>query len=307
MLQNRQTDALCGDYAKVCGAKFTPADFRETLDGGQAFTWFETPSSTQEIPEFEGVFGNTAARLKLSNGEVYAAKLAANGASQKRGEAFLADIGKYLDLDTDYNAIRAEIAASGDAKMVSALKIRPSLRILRQNPEEAIICFICSSSKRIVQIKQCVGLLSEKFGERIAGTDTFHTLPTLERLAEESERSIAECKVGFRARYLSQTAKKIVADKFDPKSLRDMPYAEAKKYLTSLSGIGDKVADCILLFGASRFEAFPVDTWIRQAMTRLYNTPQNPDKIREFASAKFGKNAGYAQQVLFSAIRGNLI
>ena len=96
-----------------------------------------------------------------------------------------------------------------------------------------------------------------------------------------------------------------------PSKLLPQFYAETagltKKYLLSLSGIGDKVADCILLFGAYRLEAFPVDTWIRQAMTNLYSTPQNPDKIREFAAGRFGRYAGFAQQLIFAAIRKNLI
>ena len=86
-----------------------------------------------------------------------------------------------------------------------------------------------------------------------------------------------------------------------------MPYREAKKYLTSLSGIGEKVADCILLFGAAKMDAFPVDTWIRKAMSELYGTPDNPDEIREFAAQKFGAHAGFAQQLIFAAKRKNLL
>ena len=119
--------------------------------------------------------------------------------------------------------------------------------------------------------------------------------------------TLCECKLGFRAGYLKKSAEKIVADGFDPDSLREIPYAEAKKYLTSLSGIGDKVADCILLFGASRFEAFPVDTWIKQAMTEIYSTPADAKKIRAFAAEKFGDLSGFAQQLIFAAKRKNLI
>ena len=74
-----------------------------------------------------------------------------------------------------------------------------------------------------------------------------------------------------------------------------------------MNGIGEKVADCILLFGVGKMDAFPVDTWIKKAMSQLYNTPENPDKIREFASQKFGKHAGFAQQIIFAAKRKNLL
>ena len=212
---------------------------------------------------------------------------------------------EYLDASTDYAPIRIALEKTGDANIRKALKIWPTLRILRQSPAEAIICFICSSSKRIIQIKQCVRLLSEKLGQPAGGGR--HALPSFSDIAAAPDDTLRDCKLGFRSAYLKKSALKIISDGFNPDSLREMPYSDAKKYLLSLSGIGDKVADCILLFGAYRLEAFPVDTWIKQAMTNLYSTPQNPDKIREFAAGRFGRYAGFAQQLIFAAIRKNLI
>ena len=211
----------------------------------------------------------------------------------------------YLDAQTDYSKIRTALKRTNDPHIATALKLYPTLRILRQNPTEAIICFICSSSKRIVQIKQCVKLLSKKFGKHLGGD--FYALPDFKTLADASLEDILACKLGFRARYLKQTAQKIVADNFNPLELRKMQYQKAKSYLVSLSGIGDKVADCILLFGCSHLEAFPVDTWIKQAMCALYSTDNNATKIREVASQKFPNYAGFAQQLLFAAKRNSKI
>ena len=277
--------------------KFTTADFCETLDGGQSFRWYKTESFTDSQPEYIGTFGKTVAILRLSkNGQVLCS-------THKNGAHKLVE--EYLDGNRNYTSVRAWLKNIGDPIMNQALKIYPTLRILRQPSAEALMCFICSSSKRIVQIKQCVKLLSENFGEEIV--DGIYTLPSFEKLATASLEDIKKCKLGFRASYLKNTAEKICADNFDPELLRTMPYENAKKYLTSLSGIGEKVADCIMLFGAEKMEAFPVDTWIKKAMSELYNTPDNPDKIRLFASEKFGKYAGFAQQLIFSAKRKNLL
>lgn len=290
-------DSSWGNYCVIDGAEFSRRDWRETIDGGQAFTWFETDTPD----EYCGVFSGVAARVRLDeSGKLRAAF--PKHADQKKCACALAE---YLDTKTDYRLIRTALENSGDENMRKALQLYPTLRILRQNPAEAIIGFICSSSKRIVQIKQCVRLLSEKFGEEIGCG--LHALPTFETLANADLDAILACKLGFRAKYLLDTARKITADNFDPIELREMDYPCAKKYLTSLSGVGEKVADCILLFGCSRLEAFPVDTWIKQAMHDLYTTGHDPKKIRQFAAQKFPHYAGFAQQLLFAAKRNNFI
>ena len=286
-----------GDFRRINGVSFNPADWRETIDGGQAFTWFKTETDG----EYAGVFGNAAAKIRLlKDGAV-----AASFPRQLDTPQSLAALEAYLDAGTDYGKIRSALKNTRDISMLRALKAYPTLRILRQNPAEAIVCFICSSSKRIVQIKQCVNLLSKKFGKKICGD--FYALPDFQTLAEAGLPDILACKLGFRARYLQNAARKITADKFDPQDLRSMGYAEAKKYLVSLSGIGDKVADCILLFGCARFEAFPVDTWILQAMRKLYNTEADAKKVRLFAAQKFPLYAGFAQQLLFATARNNML
>ncbi len=287
---------IWGHFHNIDNIEFTPNDWRESIDGGQAFTW----NKTDEENEYIGVFSSIVAKARLNNNRVQVSFL--KGTNETMA---IKKFAEYIDVNTDYSAIRQTLENSGDTNMQRALSIYPTLRILRQNPAEAIICFICSSSKRIVQIKQCVKLLSKKFGKHLG--EGFFSLPSFETLANAKLEDILECKLGFRAKYLKISAQKIVADKFEPMHLREMPYADAKNYLTSLSGIGDKVADCILLFGCSRFEAFPVDTWIRKAMCQLYNTENDVKKIRVFADKKFPNNAGFAQQLIFASIRNNLM
>lgn len=288
-------------FEKLEGISFKKSDFCETLDGGQSFTWDNFDADKNKFDAaYEGVFGGRALRVALDkSGNVHFSS------PVDKYEGAGNELFKYLDASTDYAPIRIALEKTGDANIRKALKIWPTLRILRQSPAEAIICFICSSSKRIIQIKQCVRLLSEELGQPAGGGR--HALPSFSDIAAAPDDTLRDCKLGFRSAYLKKSALKIISDGFNPDSLREMPYSDAKKYLLSLSGIGDKVADCILLFGAYRLEAFPVDTWIRQAMTNLYSTPQNPDKIREFAAERFGRYAGFAQQLIFAAIRKNLI
>ncbi len=279
---------FCAPFPVENSPFFTPTDFKETLDGGQSFRWNEVEENV-----FEGVFENIFARLILNtDGEVLAQ--IPSGQNKKIASQKIAD---FLDANRSYAAITQN---HPDTKVRAAAKSFPTLRILRQTPQEAIICFICSSSKRIIQIKQCVKLLSEKLGDEIA--PNHYTLPSFKKIASSPLEILKDCKLGFRASYLHKTAQKIVEDKFDPENLRTMDYQDAKKYLLSLSGVGEKVADCILLFGAAKFEAFPVDTWISKSMASLYNL-KTPKDARAFAAKKFGKNAGYIQQLLFANIR----
>lgn len=267
---------------------FTLRDFQETLDGGQAFRW-------QKISEdsYEGVFDKFHTRLSLDKSGKILVSIPENSDENK----LLKAVENYLDSERDYQQI---VKLQCDQKVLNAAKEFPTLRILRQKPSEAIVCFICSSSKRIVQIKQCVRLLAENLGERIS--ENAYATPSFEAIANADDKILKDCKLGFRASYLKKTAQKILNDKFETDCLCQMPYNEAKKYLLTLSGIGEKVADCILLFGAAKFEAFPVDTWISKTMSELYGL-ENPKLTREFAAKRFGAHAGYVQQVLFSSIR----
>jgi len=278
------------EFQTLDSVYFTPTDFAETLDGGQAFGWYRDDENENA---YTGLFDSNLFKLRLNDsGNVEFAH------ASKKHKIIIASLKKYLDIERDYDILRKKLFKIRDTHLNKELHSRPTLRILNQPINETIIAFICSSSKRIVQIKQCLWLLRKNLGSHIAGD--FYSLPTFEKIANAPLEKILDCKLGFRAKYLQQSAQKILNDSFDLNNLSSMPYLEAKKYLTGLSGIGDKIADCILLFGAQRFEAFPVDTWIIKSCEKLYGI-SNPNQIRTFAKNHFGEYAGYAQQLLFAS------
>ena len=180
------------------------------------------------------------------------------------------------------------------------------LRILRQPLAETLFCFLLSSVKSIPQIKELCSLSAEAFGEEIL--PGFHAMPTWERLVDVPESDLRNLKFGYRAKYVAATAEHLSRE---PEFLADcleMPYAEARLKLMELPGVGGKVADCALLFGANKLNAFPVDTWIAKVMRELYRLPDlSLDQMASFGRIHFGRDAGLAQQFLFSFARENRV
>jgi N-glycosylase/DNA lyase len=191
--------------------------------------------------------------------------------------------------------------------------------ILRQPFGETLLGFLCRATKQIVQIKQMLALLAERHGTTLtansrppkSGISTFNSrlstgsasqrLPSWSQLAAIPEAELRACQLGFRARFISQTAQFLAAHPGWLEETETLPYAAAKERLCSLPGVGEKIADCVLLFGAGRLEAFPVDTWILQAMAARYGLHGwKPAQVAQFGRAHFGPLAGLAQQYLFA-------
>ncbi len=191
------------------------------------------------------------------------------------------------------------------------------LRIIRQLPWECLISFICATYKSIVAIELMLKKLSIKFGEKktFEGFD-FYTFPKVEKLAFASERGLLECGLGYRAKYVQATARKIYKEKIDLESLRSLNYLDARKKLVEFPGVGLKVADCVLLFSLEKMEAFPVDVWIKRIILNHYAdqlpelfvkklsshhslTNGEYEKVNAFGRNYFGRYAGYAQEYLF--------
>jgi N-glycosylase/DNA lyase len=182
------------------------------------------------------------------------------------------------------------------------------LRLLRQDPWECLASFILSSTKQIVQIRQIVALLCERYGEPIAvpaGHPAACAFPPADRLAQVSEAELRACKMGFRAPYLLGTARAITNGQFDPHRLSNLPLIEARAELMNLPGVGAKIADCVLLFAGGFHSAFPVDVWVMKALRQLYFPRRRikPARLRRFIDSHFGPYAGYAQQYLFHYMR----
>lgn len=198
----------------------------------------------------------------------------------------------FFSLDEDYRKILSEITK--DDHIRRAVREYEGIRMIKQEPFECLISYICSAAANIPKITMNVDLLAEYFGERVElnGVESY-TFPSMGGVNDLDK--IKKAKTGFRAKYVLSANN--VSRKWLEK-IGGMDYASAKKELMKLSGVGCKVADCVLLFGFGKMEAFPVDVWVRRVMKELYNTDD-----MEFGRKYFGRYAGVAQQYLFHARR----
>ncbi|QYM79395.1 DNA-binding protein [Horticoccus luteus] len=265
----------------------------ETLDGGQAFRWH-----AQTDGVYQGAWSNHVARLRATrDGVAWSAPAALAPATS----AALAD---YFVTRTDWRALADTLPWRSDAHLAACLAAFPGLRLLRQPFGETLLGFLCSATKQIVQIKQMVALLATRHGAPIlpsSAAAAFHRLPTWPELAAVPETELRACLLGFRARYISATAKFLAAHPGWLEETEAAPYALAKARLCTLPGVGEKVADCVLLFGAGRLEAFPVDVWILKTMAARYGLVDwGSAQVAHFGRTHFGPLAGLAQQYLFA-------
>jgi N-glycosylase/DNA lyase len=266
-----------------------PAVLAEVLDGGQTFRWTRTPDGI-----WQGVWSDCVARLKPAEtgGLLWSAP-------QTLAETVAHKLPQYFATATGFVLLAEALPWRSDAHLACCLESFRGLRLLRQPLGETLLCFLCSATKQIVQIRQMVELLARQHGREIVSG--VHRLPTWAELAAVSEEDLRACRLGFRARYVRQTAQLLAerADWLD--QIEKIPYVAAKERLRELPGVGEKVADCVLLFGAGRLEAFPVDVWIIKAMEGRYGLEGwAPQQIAHFGRVHFGPHAGLAQQYLYA-------
>lgn len=265
--------------------------FYETFDGGQSFAW------DRQADYIEGQFLHSIFRLRLENNRIiFSIPKTANLQKEKY---FLE---QYLAVDLDFDAMRDALPWRSDRILKQAIDAYPYLRILRQPLSETLLGFLCSSTKQIPQIKQILRLSAESFGESIV--QQYKSLPNWDILAQLEEKQLRSLKLGYRAKYIKQTADFLKENPQYLKELPDLTTLEAKQMLLQLPGVGEKIADCVLLFGLGRMESFPIDTWIEKILIQFYRLEgYTKNQLEQFAHAHFGDNAGYAQQFLFSAAR----
>lgn len=280
-----------------------PLDLDVTLCCGQVFRW-------NRIGEWwYGVAGGKAVKLRQTNAELE---------FTNTDFKFLEN---YFGLDDDLEKIRASIGK--DEHIRKALREFWGLRIIRQEPWECLISYICATYKNIPAIKHMLLNLSSRFGEKtlLDGME-FFTFPTPAKLARAPVKDLLDCGLGYRAKYVQSTSKRILENAIELESLRKLPYAQAKKQISSFAGVGPKVADCVLLFSLGKTEAFPVDRWIERVILNHYIeklpselarelqkreglTNTNYAKINVFGREYFGEYAGYAQEYLYHFERMN--
>jgi N-glycosylase/DNA lyase len=275
----------------------TPFDLGFTLCCGQAFRW------DKQGEWWYGVVGEHVLKIRQTGNVLEFENIDARF------------VKNYFGLDDDLLKILSQIRK--DTLTIQAIEAFKGLRILCQNPWECLISYICATHKNIQAIKQMLSNLSKKFGDKIHfdGCD-FYTFPTPERLAKATTQELARCSLGYRTRYVSETAKMVYENDFELESLRKLSYEKAKEELLNFSGVGLKVADCVLLFSLGKLEAFPVDVWIKRVILEHYGSYFPNDFIRKISGKKsltnseyekvslfgrryFGDYAGYAQEYLY--------
>ena len=277
-----------------------PLALAETLESGQAFRWRKIEREESET-HYEGVIFGNLVRVRQVNGEVIF-----NSEPDPESE-FRPILEDYLGLNHDLEAIYADIR--WDERIGSAIDEYPGMRILRQDPWECLIAFICSANNNIPRISQNVEDISNAFGEPIRGSDTDRRVfPRPDAIVEAGETALRELSLGFRAKYIAATAERVANAEIDLFALREAPYDEALTTITKLAGVADKVGNCVLMMSMDKLEAFPVDVWIDRALREWYFTESESKsmprtRMREWAQERFGRYAGYANQYLFQSRR----
>ena len=272
-------------------------DLKETLYSGQAFRWREVENSSYPSPlVHQSVIGNYRVNVWDVLDNVCASSPSLDDVELKKL------VSDYLRLDDDLNDIYSTFES--DTFVSAAVDKYKGLHILRQDPWECLITFICSANNNIPRIRQLVDKLCHSYGELhwdIEGS--YHSFPTPERIVECGELNLRRLGLGFRAKYVFASAVRILEQGIDLLALRTQDYERGLEILTAFPGVGDKVANCVLLFSMDKLDAFPVDVWIKRVLRESYLTKADenvPDsKLRAWAQNKFGAYAGYANQYMF--------
>lgn len=287
------------EYVKLSDAcRKGGIDINKTFDCGQAFR-FDPVKDTVHECEFSGVAYGKAVSFAKDGNDLYIYNSTADD--------FLSLWQHYLGLDTDYEAIRNDIRSRSDNPALgNAIAYGDGIRILSQEPWETVCSFIISQNNNIPRIKKIITAMSARLG-RPAGDHTdekmrghlsdimksgAYTFPTPEAIRSNGIALLAELRTGFRAKYIYDAADKFSSGEISAQMISGAPdTAAAAEILKTIKGVGPKVAACALLFGFERYDAFPIDVWIRRVMEKYFPADYN--------AASLGSYAGIAQQYLF--------
>jgi N-glycosylase/DNA lyase len=260
-------------------------DLALTLECGQVFGWHKEEGS------YIGIIEGSPVELRQAGDRVEFRAPRALGRAR---------VAHYLGLDDDLKAILTSVSV--DPFMRRVLRAVRGLRLVKQEPWHCLCSYLLSSSNRVERIDKTVKEIARRWGDaHCLGGREVHSLPEPEALAGCGEPGIRACGAGFRAPYLARAAARVADGTIDFDQLGLLPYEEAKQILVTIDGVGEKIADCVLLFAFSKYEAFPVDVWIKKAIEQIYfdGRTVNNKEIRRFAREHFGPYAGYAQEYIY--------
>ena len=283
----------------------TPFNLNHTLSCGQTFRW------ENHRNWWHGVAQETLVKIRQI-GDV----IRFQTFPRSLDDTF---IWSYFRLDDDLPYIYSKIEK--DKHIKKAIRKFCGLRLIRQDPWECLISYICATNKNIPAIKDIINNMCTRFGEKKIFEDMdFYTFPKPHELAEAQLKKLRLCKLGFRAERVKQISNLVINGKLNLEALKKTHHKKAKKELMKLPGVGPKVADCVLLFSLNKLEAFPIDVWIRRAILEFYRehlkksflkkietkkslSPNEYEVLSSFGRRYFGEYIGYAQEYLFQLIR----
>ena len=255
-------------------------NIEQTLDCGQCFRW-----NLNNKGMYQGIaFGKLISIYKENDNIII---------ENTNEEDFKNIWVKYFDLSTDYSLIKEQLCKI-DPLLEKAARYAPGIRILNQDPWEALCSFVISQNNNIPRIKGIISRLCENFGEEISENE--FSFPSAKLISKLSLEDLAPLRCGFRASYILDAANKVASKEVDLEKIECLSIEEGKTELLKIKGVGPKVAECTLLYGFHKLEAFPVDVWMKKAMQVLF-----PNKTPEM----FGKYAGIAQQYIFHYSRNH--
>lgn len=262
------------------------------FDCGQCFRW-----EKQRDGSYTGIFNNNVLNVNKIDNDIIFKGICENNIKEVCTE--------YFDLARNYEDIKLELSKVDD-NLKKSIDYGEGIRILNQDLWETIISFIISANNNIPRIKGIINRLSEKFGSKIEWNgETYYTFPTVQQLARASVQDLRSLGLGFRDVRVYETTKMILNKEVDLDKMYEEDTSKVKESLLTLSGVGPKVADCILLFSKlKRFDVFPIDVWVRRVMNELYiknedETKVSKKEIENLAKEKYGNLEGIAQQYLF--------
>ena len=268
-------------------------ELKDIFDCGQCFRW-----NKQEDGSYVGVVQNSVLKVKKESEKIIISGICDDNIKK------IADY--YFDIDRDYEKIKSKLSKV-DNNMKTAIEYGSGIRILNQDLWETIISFIISANNNIPRIKGIIDKISKKYGKEIIFEgESYYTFPSADELSNASVEDLRKLGLGFRDIRVYETTKLIKTGEVDLENLKnEKDFKKVRDKLLELPGVGPKVADCILLFSClKRWEAFPIDVWVRRVMNELYIHNENEnnvkkEQIEKIAQEKFGNLAGIAQQYLF--------
>jgi N-glycosylase/DNA lyase len=295
---------MAGRLVKTVFKEVADFDLEDIFECGQCFRWRRQRDGSYN-GVVEGAFANVSYMPDKNRYNIGEVRIWSNlfASDEAKREKYWHG---YFDLGRDYTKIK-RILTTEDSVMRRAVRAGGGIRILNQNKWETLISFIISQNNNIPRIRGCIEILCREHGRGI-GTlrgEPLYAFPSVGRLSVLRTSDLDVCRLGYRAKYISETARLVAMD--GGRTLQraeKMPTTELEKYLLSLPGVGPKVANCVMLFSMKKTGVFPIDVWMRRVMAGVYGmSERNLSGMKDYAERNFGEFGGIAQQYLFNYVR----